>query len=184
MFLAENSRSNRNKRKKTFFLGNKIDWERFLKEIQEVTRHEIKGKSEKPQKKKLYPLFAYGVTLGPYGRVYIRQIGHFGCFVNIQNSLKTDQKLKPLVDILEEDDKIRVVAELPSANKEQIKIIGTEKNLIIHVNRQRQQPAMNLDLPCAVNPETAKATLKNGVLEIVMKKGRSLPFKIKRIDIK
>jgi len=73
---------------------------------------------------------------------------------------------------------------LPRANKEQIKDIGTEKNLIIHANSQRQQPTMNLDLPCFVNPETAKATLKNGVLEIVLKKGRSLPFKIKRIVIK
>jgi HSP20 family protein len=182
--LAENSRSNRNKRKKPFFLGNEIDWERFLKEIQEVTRHKIKGKSEKPQNKRTYPFFAYGVTLGPYGRVYIRQIGNFGCFADTQNSSKTDQKWKPLLDILEEDDKIRVVAELPRANKEQINIIGTEKNLIIQVNRQRQQPAMNLDLPCSVNPETAKATLKNGVLEIVLKKGRSLPFKIKRIDLK
>jgi HSP20 family protein len=171
VFLAENSRSNRNKRKKPFFLGNEIDWERFLKEIQEITRHEIKGKSEKPQKKKLYPLFVYGVKLGSYGRLSIRQIGHFGCFANIKNPLKTGQKSNPLVDILEEDDKIRVVAELPSANKEQTKIIGTEKNLIIHVNRQRQQPAMNLDLPCSVNPDTAKATLKNGVLEVVMKKG-------------
>jgi HSP20 family molecular chaperone IbpA len=42
---------------------------------------------------------------------------------------------------------------------------------------------MNLDLPCSVNPEAVKATLKNGVLEIVLKKGGSLPFKIKRIDI-
>ena len=184
MFLAENSRSNRNKRKKPFFLGNEIDWERFLKEIQEVTRHEIKGKLEKPQNKRVYPLFAYCVTLGLYGRVYIRQFGHFGCFANIHNSIKTDQKLKPLVDILEEEDEIRVVAELPRANKEQIDVIGTEKNLIIHVNKQRQQPAMNLDLPCSVNLETAKATLKNGVLEIVLKKGRRLPLKIKRIDIK
>ena len=182
--MAENSHPNRNKRKKPFFLGNEIDWERFLKEIQETATYEIRGKSAKSQKKKLHPLFAYGVTLGPYGRVYIKEFGHFGCFTNIRDSLKTDQKLKPLVDILEEDDEIRVVAELHRANKEQINIIGTEKNLIIHMNRQRQQPTMNLDLPCSVNPETAKATLKNGVLEIVMKKGRSLPFKIERIAIK
>lgn len=180
--MAENSRSNRNKRKPNFFLGNKIYWERFLKEVQGCTRHEDKGKIPKLHEKKIHPLFAYGYTMGSYGRVYIR-VGHFGCFANIQNAVKTDRKLKTFVDILEEEDKIRVVAELPGANRDQIKIIGTEKNLMIHVNRQGQQPTMNLDLPCSINPETAKATLKNGVLEIVLKKSEKSAFKIKRIDI-
>ena len=117
--MAENSRSNRNKRKKTIFFGNKIDLERFLKEIQEGTSQKIKEKSEKPQKKKTQQILAYCIRLGPYGRVYIREIGHSGCFAHIKNSLRTNSELNPLVDILEEDDEIRVVAELPRASKEQ-----------------------------------------------------------------
>jgi HSP20 family protein len=181
--LAENSRSNRKKRKKPIFFGNKVDLERFLKEIQEVTSHEIRENSEKPQKKKAHPIFAYCIRLGPYGRVYIREIGHFGCFAHIKKSLRTTHELKPLVDILEEDDGIRVVAELPGVSKEKIKIIGTEKNLMIYVNRQRRKPLLNLDLPCSVNLETAKAKLKNGVLEVILKKGNSLHSGSKKINI-
>jgi HSP20 family protein len=180
--LAENSRSNRRKKKKTFFFGNEIDLERFLKEIKKFSMRETNKKTEKPRKKKLYPL-AYSVTIGPYGRVYIRELGHFGCFANIQGSLKPNHELEPLVDIIEEDDKVHVVVELPQVDKEQIKIIGTEKNLIIQVNSLSQQPSMNIDLPCYVDLDTAKATLKNGVLEIVMKIERSSSFKVKRIDI-
>jgi HSP20 family protein len=183
LLLAENSRSNRNKRKKPIFFGNKVDLERFLKEIQEVTSHEIRENSEKPQKKKAHPIFAYCIRLGPYGRVYIREIGHFGCFAHIKKSLRTTHELKPLVDILEEKDGIRVVAELPGVSKEKIKIIGIKKNLMIYVNRQKRKPFLNLDLPCSVNLETAKATLKNGVLEVVLKKGKSLASETKRIDI-
>ena len=181
--MAESSRSNRNKRKKTIFFRNNIDLERFLKEIQEVTSHEIRENSEKPQKKKAHPILAYCIRLGPYGRVYIREIGHFGCFAHIKRSLRTAHKLKPLVDIFEEDDEVRVVAELLGVSKEKIKIIGTEKNLMIYVNRQKQKPFLNLDLPCAVNLETAKAKLKNGVLEVVLKKGKSSPSETKRVDI-
>jgi HSP20 family protein len=177
--LAENSRSNRNKRKKPIFFGNKIDLEKILKEIQEVTSHETKEKSEKP-----HQIFAYSLRLGPYARVYIREISHFGCFAHIKKSLRPAHKLKPLVDIFKEDDEIRVVAELPRVSKEQIKIMGTEKNLMIYVNRQKQKPFLNLDLPCSVNPEMAKATLKNGVLEVVLKKGKSLPFETKRVDVR
>jgi HSP20 family protein len=179
--LAENSGSNRRKRKKMFFFGNEIDLERFLKEIQEFNMREINKKAEKPRKKK--PVFAYSVTLGPYGRVYIREFGHFGCFANIRDSLKTNHELKPLVDIIEEDDRVHVVVELPGVIKEQVKIIGTEKNVIIQVNGQSQQPSMSLDLPCYVDLDSAEATLKNGVLEVVMKIGRSSSFKVKRIDI-
>jgi HSP20 family protein len=182
MFLAENSRSNRNKRKKRIPILF-LNLESFLKEIQELTSHEIREKSEKPQKKKAHPILAYCIRLGPYGRVYIREIGHFGCFAHIKRSLRTAHELKPLVDILEEDDEIRVVAELPGVSKGKIKIIGTEKNLMIYVNRQKRKPFLNLDLPCSVNLEMAKATLKNGVLEVVLKKGKSLASETKRIDI-
>jgi HSP20 family protein len=180
--LAENSRSNRNKRKKRISILF-LNLERFLKEIQEVTSHEIRENSEKLQKKNAHPVLAYCIRLGPYGRVYIREIGHFGCFAHMKRSLRTAHELKPLVDILEEDDEIRVVAELLGVSKEKIKIVGTEKNLMIYVNRQKRKPFLNLDLPCSVNVEMAKATLKNGVLEVVLKKGKSLASETKRIDI-
>jgi HSP20 family molecular chaperone IbpA len=182
--LAEGSRSNRNKRKKRIFFRNDIDLERFLKEIQELTSHEMRENSEKARKKKAHPILAYCIRLGPYGRVYIREIGHLGCFAHIKRSLRIAHGLKPLVDIFEEDYEVRVVAELLGVSKEEIKIIGTEKTLIIYVNRQKRKPFLNLDLPCSVNLEMAKATLKNGVLEVVLKKGKSLPSETKRIDIK
>jgi HSP20 family molecular chaperone IbpA len=179
--LVENSRSNRNKKKKPIFFGNKVDLERFLKEIQETVNKEIKEKFEKMQKKKAYPMFGYCVTLGPYGRIYIRELGHCGCLPHIKKSFRTAHELEPFVDILEYDKEVRVVAELPRISNEKINVIGTEKNLMIYMNRQGRKPLLNLDLPCSVNPEKAKATLKNGVLEVILKKGKSLHFGSKEI---
>jgi len=181
--LAEGSRSNRNKRKKMIFFGNKIDLERFTKRIQDFTSYEIRKNSEKLQKEKAHPILAYCIRLGPYGRVYIREIRHFGYFGHVERSLRTAHESKPLVDIFEEDDGVRVVAELPGASKEKIKIIGIEKNLMIYENRQKQKPFLNLDLPCSVNLEMAKATFKNGVLEVVLKKAKSSASETKRINI-
>ncbi len=162
------------------FFGKEIDLEKILKEIQELTNKQIREKSERLQKKHL--ILAYCIRLKPYRRIHIREIGHSGCFAHIKNKQKTTSESNQLLDIIEEDAEVRVVTELHGTNKEQIRIMGTEKKLMIYVNRQK--PFLTLDMPCPVNIELAKATLKNGVLEIVLVKGKSLHFKTKGIDVR
>ena len=77
---------------------------------------------------------------------------------------------EPLIDILEENDEITVVAEFAGFKK---------KNIRIHVNKQRltltgeaaeRKYYKSLNLPKRVIPNTIRTKYKNGVLEIRLKK--------------
>jgi HSP20 family molecular chaperone IbpA len=80
-----------------------------------------------------------------------------------------DIRQDPLVDIIENPDELIIVAEVPAANKEDIKLNLTEKNLEIRVD----SPTMfykAIQLPCTVDCDSAKANFKNRILEIKIKK--------------
>jgi HSP20 family molecular chaperone IbpA len=77
---------------------------------------------------------------------------------------------EPLIDILEENDEITIVAEFAGFKK---------RNIRIHVNKQRLTLAgeaaerkyyKSLNLPKRVIPNTIRTKYKNGVLEIRLKK--------------
>jgi HSP20 family molecular chaperone IbpA len=77
---------------------------------------------------------------------------------------------EPLIDILEENDEVTVVAEFAGFKK---------RNIRIHVNKQRLTLAgeaaerkyyKSLNLPKRVIPNTMRTKYKNGVLEIRLKK--------------
>mgnify|MGYP005839430343 CR=1 FL=1 len=75
----------------------------------------------------------------------------------------------PLVDVIENPDELLVVAEVPAANRDDIKLNLTERNLEIRVD----SPAMfykAIQLPCTVDCDSAKANFKNRILEIKIKK--------------
>jgi HSP20 family protein len=77
---------------------------------------------------------------------------------------------EPLTDILESGDQVRVIMELPGVDREDIKVSAYDRCLDLEVRDQRRRPAKHLDLPCEVVPDSARASYKNGVLEVVMQR--------------
>jgi len=77
---------------------------------------------------------------------------------------------EPLIDIFNEKDGIRVIAEVPGAHKDDVDIYVTEDTLRISVHTDDVKFYKEIMLPGRVNPKTATATYKNGVLEICLKK--------------
>ena len=74
------------------------------------------------------------------------------------------------MDVYEEEDSIKVVAEVPGVDKNDINLNVTEKKLIISVDTPQRKYYKEVDLPAEVDPQSSKATYKNGVLEVVLKK--------------
>ncbi|RLE51625.1 MAG: Hsp20/alpha crystallin family protein, partial [Candidatus Methanomethylicota archaeon] len=65
--------------------------------------------------------------------------------------------------------------------KEDIKIKATDKKLIVEAHVQDRKYYKKIILPSKVKPETAKATFRNGVLEVCFeKKTRKLWKKLRR----
>ncbi len=95
---------------------------------------------------------------------------------------------EPLVDLLDEGDKFRLVVELPGMSKEDIDVRVTEDSVTIRAEKKgsREEKGKNyfirertyatyyrtIPLPEPVIPEETKARYNNGVLEIVLKKVR------------
>ena len=71
------------------------------------------------------------------------------------------------VDIHETDDEIRVIADLPGVEKDQIDLECDGEVLTISAGTDHRQYDERVSLPTRVNEHTASATYNNGVLEVV-----------------
>jgi HSP20 family protein len=121
---------------------------------------------ELPQSGEGGPLpFVYGfsMSMGSDGKPVIREFG------NVEPSPRgpmLKEEREPLVDIMEEQGQVVVVTELPGVEKEDIKLESTDRALKISVESPRRRYFKELELPHLVDPRTAKASYKNGVLEV------------------
>ena len=126
-------------------------------------------------------VYGYSIKIGPDGKPEIREFGNvkptrFGPTVK--------EEREPLVDIVETDNEVHVVAELPGVEKEDIKLHGTEDTLTISVDTPQRKYYKELTLPAKVNVKEAKTQYKNGVLEVKLpkikeeKKPKGEPIKI------
>jgi HSP20 family protein len=77
---------------------------------------------------------------------------------------------EPLVDVVEEDGTVVIVADLPGMKKEDIQLHATQCSLTISIDTQERKYNKELTLPIDTDPESAVATYKNGVLQVRLKK--------------
>ena len=82
-----------------------------------------------------------------------------------------NEKRNYLIDIMEDEEKIRVVLEVPGVDKQEINVKAAKSSLEIFVQSARTYRKI-LNLPSKIIPETAKATYKNDILEVSLKKER------------
>ncbi len=70
------------------------------------------------------------------------------------------------VDIHEDDDEIRVIADLPGVEKDDIRLRCDGQVLTISASSERRQYDERIRLPDRVDETSAEATYNNGVLEV------------------
>jgi HSP20 family protein len=102
------------------------------------------------------------------------------------NVLETKLKRQPFIDVVETDKEIVATAEMPGLKKEDIKINITDERLEISTESKHEEEKHGKDylykeirsgsyyrsvaLPSSVDPNNAKASYNNGVLEVKMPK--------------
>jgi HSP20 family protein len=77
---------------------------------------------------------------------------------------------EPLVDVVEEPENLRVVAELPGVEKKDIQMKCAEDLLTISVSTPSRKYHKEVELHATVDPDTSKASYNNGVLEVLLRK--------------
>ncbi len=117
-------------------------------------------------------IYGYSVKIGPDGKPIIREFGNLkpGRGGEGQLPLDLQDRREPLIDVIEEDDTIKVVAELPGVEKKNINLYITDNVLILDVDTPDRRYHKELRLPVEVDEATAKSSYTNGVLETVIKK--------------
>jgi HSP20 family protein len=161
------------------------DVDRMFREMEKMMEDEFKNFAEKIPKdyvkerklpdgrtvKEMGPfVYGYSMKIGPDGKPEIRQFG------NLEKSLKGPQvknEREPLVDIVETNTEVRVVAELPGVEKTDVKLHGTEDSLTVSVNTPQTKYYKEVALPTKVKVKEAKSYYKNGVLEVVFPKAET-----------
>jgi HSP20 family protein len=118
------------------------------------------------------PSFVWGfrMTRGPDGRPHVERFGNVPQKIGTGAKHRSSNEREPLIDVIEDTDVLRVIAEVPGVRKEDIDLSATENSLLIQAESNRRKYYKELDLPCNVIPESASAKFKNGVLEVELKK--------------
>ncbi len=111
-------------------------------------------------------VFGFSMRVGPDGKPIIQRFGN----VSGEEEFKMTPHLEPLVDVIEEDDEIIVVAELPGVSKDEINVRIKGSTLIIKVDNPQRPYHKILELPGKVKKDQATSAIRNGVLEIRLKK--------------
>ena len=74
------------------------------------------------------------------------------------------------MDVIDEEDHIRVLAELPGVGKEDINLYVDDHTLTIKVKTPERRYYKGLTLPDEIDGSSSKSSYRNGVLETVLKK--------------
>ncbi len=86
---------------------------------------------------------------------------------------------KPLLEVFETKNCVQVVAELADVEKEDVSLDATESTLTIRMQIEDQTYKETVDLPARVDPASATASCRNGILEVTLTRVGELQTPIK-----
>ncbi len=110
--------------------------------------------------------YGYTMTVGPDGKPVVKEYG------NVQPSqLQTSDTREPIVDtIVDEKEKVvKLVAEMPGVEKTDVKIVVEDKTVDLSAKHDEKKYHVKVPLKHKVDENSAKASYKNGILELVFK---------------
>lgn len=110
-----------------------------------------------------------------YGFSYTAEPGKepiFQEFGNIKPShrgIEPSQGREPLIDVMSEKDRFRIFVELPGVDKDNVKLDVAEDSVEIKTEDEKKFYKM-IYLDSAVDPDSSKASYKNGILTLELEK--------------
>jgi HSP20 family protein len=110
--------------------------------------------------------YGYSMTVGPDGKPVVKEYG------NVKPGLLSSSDTRePVVDtILNEKEKmVKLVAEMPGVEKSDVKILVQGKSVDITAEHGDKKYHANVPIKFKVDENSAKATYKNGILELIFR---------------
>ncbi|WP_410508201.1 archaeal heat shock protein Hsp20 [Methanosarcina hadiensis] len=115
--------------------------------------------------------FVYGFSIihRPGEEPELREFGNVPEYSQKEENFFPSETKEPLIDIFENEDTVHVLAEFPEVEKEDLQLHATAQHLEIKVLGLSGY-SEGVDLPVPVDPKSAKASYKNGVLEVTFRR--------------
>jgi HSP20 family molecular chaperone IbpA len=82
----------------------------------------------------------------------------------------TIKEREPIVDVFEEEDYLRVMAELPGVEENEINLKVIDNTLTISTDTSARTYYKKVELPTPVEKETIESSYRNGILEVKLRK--------------
>jgi HSP20 family protein len=112
-------------------------------------------------------VWGFSAAAGPDGRVQLNPFGN----VSPKGETPTlREEREPLVEVMDQDEAVIVVAELPGVAKDDIQLKLDETRVTIRVDTPHRKYAKTIDLPAPVKWKRAKVNYTNGILELRLPK--------------
>ncbi|MCX8173674.1 MAG: Hsp20 family protein [Thermoplasmata archaeon] len=127
-------------------------------------------------------IYGFSLRVGPDGKPVFQKFGNLpdriegGEFKALESAPR-----EPLTDIVDAKDSFSVTLEVPGVEKDDIDLTVSGGVLCVKVDAPNRKYLKEIELPNDVDEKSAKASFKNGVLDITFakKKGEIEGFKIK-----
>jgi len=112
-------------------------------------------------------VFGFSVKTAVGGKPVVES---FGNVKKTPAGPKVEEEREPITDVFDEDQEIRIYAEMPGVNQEDIKLDLKEDILDISAQTGDRKYHKEILLPAKVNSETMTSSYNNGILEVKVKK--------------
>lgn len=123
--------------------------------------------------------YGYTMTVGPDGKPIVKEYG------NVRPGLRHDSETRePIVDTIldEKDGVVKLIAEMPGVEKADVKILVDGKVVDISAGHDGKKYHARVPLRHKVHEDSARATYKNGILQVVFKLAEEKPAG-KRVEV-
>jgi HSP20 family protein len=116
--------------------------------------------------------FVYGFSMrvGPDGVPHLQPFGSsFGNMPGAPEITEGESPREPLTDVMVGDKDVAITVELPGAEKQDVSLHVAEEEVTVKAEKGRRYHK-RIHLPVPVVASTAKATFKNGILDVTVQK--------------
>ena len=156
----------RRKKKSPWFSDIYDELEKLGDMIDETMQKAFDNSSENPSFKRNHAQ-GFSIKIGPDGKPRIRELNDLR---SLQDEKEASDDLEPLVDLIEDEGTVVVLVALPGVNKDDLDLRVTANCLTVSVDTAEFEWYDEFKLPVRVKSKSARASYKNGVLEVKLEK--------------
>jgi HSP20 family protein len=115
-------------------------------------------------------VYGYSFKIGEDGKPIVRKFGNLNTFPSsLTGRFSVSDQREPVVDIIKDVDKLKIIAELPGVTKGDLRITANESSLTIESLSGERRYNKKIELPNEIEPSSGKSSYKNGILEVTFK---------------